>query len=171
MFGSGERGSATTLGMAGGDEFPVPISDAAAGAPGTAISTGELAAWSVALRALAADVDDAERIDQLRLLEELKSAAAAAQALVTASFARSQRAANGVPDSADPGAADPRDPSAADSDQRGADLRDPAVAGVGDQRAGTRPSSAATGAPDPGPCPAGHHAQRRRRAAQAARSI
>jgi hypothetical protein len=45
-------------------------------------------------------VGDAERIEQLRALEELKSAAAAAQARVTAEFARSQRAAQaaaGVP--------------------------------------------------------------------------
>ena len=37
------------------------------------------------------DVDDAERIDQIRLLEELKAAAAAAQARVTAALADSQR--------------------------------------------------------------------------------
>jgi hypothetical protein len=37
-------------------------------------------------------VDDAERIDQIRLLEELKSAAAAAQAKVTSQFVASQRA-------------------------------------------------------------------------------
>jgi hypothetical protein len=45
-------------------------------------------------------VDDAERIEQIRRLEELKSAAAAAQARVTAAFAASQRkrlAAQGVP--------------------------------------------------------------------------
>lgn len=38
-------------------------------------------------------VEDAERIDQIRLLEELKSAAAAAQARVTARFVASQKAA------------------------------------------------------------------------------
>lgn len=37
------------------------------------------------------DVDDTERIDQIRGLEELKAAAAAAQARVTAAFAASQR--------------------------------------------------------------------------------
>lgn len=58
-----------------------------------ALTTGELAGWSTALCRLAADVDDAERIDQIRLLEELKSAAAAAQARVTAHFVASQRAA------------------------------------------------------------------------------
>jgi hypothetical protein len=56
--------------------------------------------WVEQLGALVEDVDDAERIDQIRLLEKLKSAAAAAQARVTAAFARSQRAAqtaSGVP--------------------------------------------------------------------------
>ncbi len=38
-----------------------------------------------------ADLDDAERIDQIRLLEQLKAAAAAAQARVTVTFDRSQR--------------------------------------------------------------------------------
>ncbi len=42
--------------------------------------------------ALDRDVDDAERIEHLRLLEQLKSAAAAAQAEVTVEFAASQRA-------------------------------------------------------------------------------
>nr|MCU0265609.1 HNH endonuclease [Actinomycetes bacterium] len=37
--------------------------------------------------------DDAERVDQIRLLEEVKAAAAAAQARVTTTFAASQRAA------------------------------------------------------------------------------
>ncbi len=43
-----------------------------------------------ALALLDADVSDAERIDQIRLLEELKSAAAAAQAQVVADFHASQ---------------------------------------------------------------------------------
>ena len=46
-------------------------------------------------------MDDGERIEQLRALEELKSAAAAAQAVVTADFVASQRAqqqAAGVPE-------------------------------------------------------------------------
>jgi hypothetical protein len=38
------------------------------------------------------DVDDAVRIDRIRVLEELKAAAAAAQAAETAAFAKSQRA-------------------------------------------------------------------------------
>jgi hypothetical protein len=46
-----------------------------------------------ALRRLEPDVDDATRIDRIRLLEELKSAAAAAQARETAAFAVSQTAA------------------------------------------------------------------------------
>jgi hypothetical protein len=52
------------------------------------------------LRELETDVPDPERIDEIRLLEEIKSAAAAAQARVTAQFSVSQRAAQtaaGVP--------------------------------------------------------------------------
>jgi hypothetical protein len=45
-----------------------------------------------ALTELRQDVDDAVRIDRIRALEELKSAAAAAQARETAAFAASQRA-------------------------------------------------------------------------------
>jgi hypothetical protein len=44
-----------------------------------------------ALGRLATQVDDAERIDQIRLLEEIKAAAAAAQVLVTTAFSASQR--------------------------------------------------------------------------------
>lgn len=58
--------------------------------PEASLVTADLAAFSDALRTLDADVDDAERIDQLRLLEELKGAVAAAQARVTADFAASQ---------------------------------------------------------------------------------
>ncbi|HEU5007343.1 MAG TPA: DUF222 domain-containing protein [Jatrophihabitantaceae bacterium] len=63
---------------------------------GTAALTGLIAA----LRHLPADADDAVLIDQIRLLEELKSAAAATQARLTARFAASQRQAQrdaGVP--------------------------------------------------------------------------
>lgn len=52
------------------------------------------------LSRLAVAADDAERIEQIRLLEELKAAAAAAQARVTTAFVASQRAAQvaaGVP--------------------------------------------------------------------------
>ena len=49
-------------------------------------------AWTQALAGLEDAVSDAERVDQLRALEELKSAAAAAQARVTVAFDRSQRA-------------------------------------------------------------------------------
>jgi 5-methylcytosine-specific restriction endonuclease McrA len=52
--------------------------------------TADLAVFAGALRGLHTAVDDAERIDQLRLLEELKGAVAAAQARVTADFAASQ---------------------------------------------------------------------------------
>ena len=63
-------------------------------------SVGTLALWTRALGRLDDAVDDSERVEQLRALEELKSAAAAAQARVAAAFARSQRAVQeqaGVP--------------------------------------------------------------------------
>jgi hypothetical protein len=52
-----------------------------------------LAAFVEGLRRLDAGVDDVERVEQLRVLEELKAAAAAAQARVTVAFEASQRAA------------------------------------------------------------------------------
>ena len=55
-------------------------------------SAATLRSWIAALPRLDRSVDDAERISQLRLLEQLKSAAAAAQAVVTADFVASQRA-------------------------------------------------------------------------------
>lgn len=55
------------------------------------MSSLELTGLVDRLSLLDAEVDDAERIDQIRLLEELKGAAAAAQARVTAAFAASQR--------------------------------------------------------------------------------
>lgn len=64
------------------------------------LTTGALRSLVIALASLDPNVDDAERIDQIRLLEELKAAAAAAQALVTVAFAASQerrQAAQGVP--------------------------------------------------------------------------
>ena len=54
------------------------------------LATAELRCWVARLSDLDAAVNDSERIDQLRLLEELKGAAAAAQARVTSDFARSQ---------------------------------------------------------------------------------
>jgi len=59
-----------------------------------------LASWITDLTLLDRSVDDTGRITQLELLERLKSAAAAAQAVVTVGFAASQRAeqvAAGVP--------------------------------------------------------------------------
>ena len=54
----------------------------------------DVAGWVGSLAAHdGADLSDAERIDQLRLLESLKGAAAAAQARITEAFDRSQRAA------------------------------------------------------------------------------
>lgn len=64
------------------------------------LGTATLAGWRHQLGLLDRSVVDAERIDQIRALEELKSAAAAAQAEVTADLMASQRAeqrAAGVP--------------------------------------------------------------------------
>ena len=47
--------------------------------------------WAAGLARIDEAVTDAERVEQLRALEELKSAAAAAQARVTAAFVASQR--------------------------------------------------------------------------------
>jgi hypothetical protein len=55
--------------------------------------TAALARGVRALGLLDPDVDDGERIDRIRLLEELKAAAAAAQARETVLFAAAQRAA------------------------------------------------------------------------------
>jgi len=64
-------------------------------------TAGEVAGVVTALRGLGSRGDaGSELIDQIRALEELKSAAAAAQARVTATFAEKQRAAQraaGVP--------------------------------------------------------------------------
>ena len=64
------------------------------------VTTGDLASMVRALSRLQAAGGDAERVDRIRLLEELKSAAAAAQARETAAFVASQKAAQlgaGVP--------------------------------------------------------------------------
>ncbi len=73
----------------------------------TALSSGSapldaatLRRWLRDLGDLDREVDDAGRIEQIRLLERLKAAAAAAQAVVTSEFVASQRAAQaaaGVP--------------------------------------------------------------------------
>ncbi|HET6561911.1 MAG TPA: DUF222 domain-containing protein [Marmoricola sp.] len=64
------------------------------------LTTQQLSWFVGALRTLDTDVADPERIDQVRLLEELKSAASATQATVTTTFVASQKAAQveaGVP--------------------------------------------------------------------------
>ncbi len=66
----------------------------------TALRTAEMAEWIGRLAMLDADVDDAERIRQVELLEALKGAAAAAQARVTVDLETSltaDLAASGVP--------------------------------------------------------------------------
>ncbi len=57
------------------------------------VSTAGLAALAGALGRLGPAVNDAERIDRIRLLEQLKAAVAAVQAAETAAFAASQHAA------------------------------------------------------------------------------
>ena len=64
------------------------------------VRTAALALVRDVLAGLDQDVDDAERIDRMRLLEDIKAQAAAAQARETAAFVASQRAeqaAQGVP--------------------------------------------------------------------------
>jgi len=56
------------------------------------VDTGMLAAWVGRLSRIDRVVDDRERIEQIRALEELKSAAAAAQAVATADLVTSQHA-------------------------------------------------------------------------------
>jgi hypothetical protein len=65
-----------------------------------AVGVTAVQGWTQALMDVSRTLDDAERIDLLRALEELASAAAGAQVLVTADFDASQRAAQaaaGVP--------------------------------------------------------------------------
>ena len=56
------------------------------------LSTGEITAMIADLAGPDTDGSDADRIDRLTALERLKSAAAAAQARITDTFAASQRA-------------------------------------------------------------------------------
>lgn len=68
--------------------------------PATDLTTAELGGWVSALTRLEPSQDDAERIDRIRLLEEIKGACAAAQAAETVEFRSSQREqqeAAGVP--------------------------------------------------------------------------
>ncbi|MBA2533278.1 MAG: hypothetical protein H0V23_14460 [Nocardioidaceae bacterium] len=65
------------------------------------VAAADVAGFATALRTLGSGIEPAaELVDQIRRLEELKSAAAAAQARVTAVFAATQRSAQraaGVP--------------------------------------------------------------------------
>jgi len=79
-------------------EKPVPAQLPAL--PGATLSTAALGGLVGRLGRLDTEVDDAERITQLELLERLKGAAAAAQARVSVALDRSQRAdqaAQGLP--------------------------------------------------------------------------
>ncbi len=60
---------------------------------GERVTTDEVASWVSRLAVLTTDVDDAERVAQLGVLESVKAAAAAAQARVAVAFDGSQRAA------------------------------------------------------------------------------
>ena len=67
----------------------------------SALTTADLSAFRDALSSLAPTTDDSERVERIRLLEELKGAVAAAQAVQTAAFVASQRSAQraaGVPE-------------------------------------------------------------------------
>ena len=82
-------------GLAGGGESPEAVPE-----PAAPVTAEMLQSWITELARLDRQVDDAERVAQLELLERLKSAAAAAQAEVTVDFVASQRAeqaAAGVP--------------------------------------------------------------------------
>jgi Domain of unknown function (DUF222)/HNH endonuclease len=74
--------------------------EAGAGPPGGRVDAVVVMGWAAALPRLAREVDDAERVDQLRALEVLKSAAEAAQAQIAVDLDASRRAAEageGVP--------------------------------------------------------------------------
>jgi Domain of unknown function (DUF222) len=70
------------------------LGQGAGGSGGAAVlpSADEITSWARSLDASGRHLDDAQRIDLLRALEELKCAAAGAQAEVTADFVISQRA-------------------------------------------------------------------------------
>ncbi len=75
---------------------------AAAGPAGRSLRADDLRALVELVRDIDRNVSDEERIDQLRQLEDLKNAAAAAQARITVDFDESQRAEQegaGVPES------------------------------------------------------------------------
>lgn len=71
-----------------------------AGVAGGGLDAATITAWISDLAGLDRAVDDAERVDRIRALEDLKAAAAAAQAVVTADLdasVRAGRAARGLP--------------------------------------------------------------------------
>lgn len=67
---------------------------------GQVVRSTDVAAWRAALERIDRQVDDAERIDQLRALEDLKAAICATQARITVDLedsTRTARAAAGIP--------------------------------------------------------------------------
>ncbi len=73
------------------DPFSLSGSPVARSGAEAAVGTPGVRSWAAGLARMDEAVTDAERVEQLRALEELKSAAAAAQARVTAAFVASQR--------------------------------------------------------------------------------
>ena len=68
------------------------IAESRVSGPQPAVGAALLQAWAQGLLDMDRDVTDAQRIDQIRALEELKAAACAAQARISVDFERSQRA-------------------------------------------------------------------------------
>ena len=68
------------------------IETVARGQPGTGLSAADLAGWVEQLAAFDVRAGDVERIDRIRELERVKSACAAAQAVLTVAFVESQTA-------------------------------------------------------------------------------
>ncbi|TRW44655.1 HNH endonuclease, partial [Georgenia yuyongxinii] len=69
-------------------------------APPARLTSADVARWRDSVMSLDRDVSDAERVDQLRVLEELKAAAAGAQARIAVDLDASQvqhQASVGVP--------------------------------------------------------------------------
>jgi hypothetical protein len=82
------------------DQRDVSSQGGPAGAAGGGLDAAAITAWITELAALDRSVDDAERVDRIRALEDLKAAAAAAQALHAADLdasVRAERAARGLP--------------------------------------------------------------------------
>jgi Domain of unknown function (DUF222) len=99
MVGSAGDGVAEAAGAASGDAGNAGPGDSGRCVVGR-VDAGVVSGWVARLAGFDAGVTDAQRIDQIRVLEELKAAAAAAQARIAVALDASQRAAQaaaGVP--------------------------------------------------------------------------